>query len=295
MRQALNAVTTASAVVSIQTNRWLSIKIWLARLLFSVLFVTQLYPLFWLLTYSLKTNEEILSGQFFALPQSPQWVNYQAAFLGGDYLKFLLNSVIVTSVTMVSVIVLSSMVAYATTRFRWRYAQPVQLLFLLGLMIPLQTTLLPLMVIFKNLHILNTRLSLILPYIAFSTPISVFILSGFLKSIPHELEESAVMDGASVYRTFRSIIMPLLVPPIMTVCILTFISNWNEYILAATFISKQSLKTLPFGVFSFVSQYSTNYGSIGAYLVMGALPVILIYFFLSEKITKGLAAGAVKG
>ncbi|MBU5671821.1 carbohydrate ABC transporter permease [Paenibacillus brevis] len=264
-------------------------------LLFAIPVVTQLYPLLWLLLYSLKTNEEILSGSFFSLPKSPMWQNYQQAYQLGSYPKYLANSVLVTGATMICVILLSSMVAYAISRFRWKYGGLVMTVFLMGMMIPMQATLLPLMVIFKNMGILNTHLSLILPYIAFSTPISVFILSGFMKSIPHEIEESAYIDGASIYRIFRSVILPVSVPPMMTVCILTFITIWNEYILAATFISSERLKTLPFGVYTFVSQYSVNYGNIGAFLVMGALPVILIYFFLSGQITKGMVAGAVKG
>lgn len=264
-------------------------------LLFAIPVVTQLYPLLWLLLYSLKTNEEILSGSFFSLPKSPMWQNYQQAYELGSYPKYLANSVLVTGATMICVILLSSMVAYAISRFRWKYGGLVMTVFLMGMMIPMQATLLPLMVIFKNMGILNTHLSLILPYIAFSTPISVFILSGFMKSIPHEIEESAYIDGASIYRIFRSVILPVSVPPMMTVCILTFITIWNEYILAATFISSERLKTLPFGVYTFVSQYSVNYGNIGAFLVMGALPVILIYFFLSGQITKGMVAGAVKG
>ncbi|MFC6457340.1 MULTISPECIES: carbohydrate ABC transporter permease [Paenibacillus] len=263
--------------------------------LLSVLFVTQIYPLVWLLLYSLKTNEEILSGSFFSLPQSPQWHNFKDAYVSGNYLRYLFNSFFVTSVTMLTVIVLCSMVAYAITRFRFRYGNAVMLVFLVGIMIPLQATLLPNMIIFKHLGILNTYLALILPYISFSTPIAVFVLSGFMRSIPVEIEESAIMDGASILRLFRSIILPISVPPIMTVCILTFISVWNEYIMAATFISSQKLKTLPFGVYSFVSQYSANYGAIGAFLVMGAVPVVIIYFLLSEKITKGMVAGAVKG
>jgi len=263
--------------------------------LLAVLVVTQIYPLFWLLTYSLKTNEEILGGSFFALPIVPQWQNYKEAYESGSYLQYLSNSVFVTSITMVCVILLSSMTAYAITRFRWRYGSLVMLVFLVGMMIPMQATLLPLMVMFKNIKILNTHLSLILPYIAFQTPIAVFILSGFMRSIPHEIEESAYMDGASIYRIYRSIILPISLPPVMTVCILTFINIWNEYILAATFISSERLKTLPFGIYTFVSQFSVNYGNIGAYLVMGALPVIIIYFVLSERITKGMVAGAVKG
>jgi raffinose/stachyose/melibiose transport system permease protein len=271
------------------------VKKGIVYVLFAIPVVTQLYPLLWLLLYSLKTNEEIMGGSFFALPKELQWHNYKDAYESGSYLKYLSNSVIVTGITMICVILLSSMVAYAISRFRWRYGNMVMTIFLMGMMIPMQATLLPLMVIFKNVDILNTHLSLILPYIAFSTPISVFILSGFMKSIPAEIEESAFIDGASIYRIFRSIILPVSVPPMMTVCILTFITIWNEYILAATFISSERLKTLPFGVYTFVSQYSVNYGAIGAFLVMGALPVILIYFFLSNQITKGMVAGAVKG
>ncbi|RED54918.1 carbohydrate ABC transporter permease [Cohnella lupini] len=272
-----------------------NLKKGLAYLLIGALCVTQLYPLLWLLTYSLKTNEEILDGSFFALPKTPIWTNYSEAYKSGHYLQYLGNSVFVTTITMVCVIILSAMVAFAITRFRFKYGNVVMLIFLLGMMIPMQATLLPLMIIFKNVNILDTHLSLILPYIAFSTPISVFILSGFMRAIPKEIEESAVIDGASIYRIFRTIIIPISIPPVMTVCILTFITIWNEYILAATFISTEKLKTLPFGVYSFVSQYSVNYGNIGAFLVMGAAPVILIYFFLSDKITKGMVAGAVKG
>ncbi|MGN7760060.1 MULTISPECIES: carbohydrate ABC transporter permease [Paenibacillus] len=264
-------------------------------LLFAIPVVTQLYPLLWLLLYSLKTNEEIMDGSFFSFPKTFQWHNYSEAYTSGSYLKYLSNSVFVTGITMICVIVLASMVAYAISRFRWKYGNIVMTIFLMGMMIPMQATLLPLMIIFKNIHVLNTHLSLILPYVAFSTPIAVFILSGFMRDIPHEIEESAFIDGASVYRIFRSIILPVSIPPVMTVCILTFINIWNEYILAATFISSEKLKTLPFGVYTFVSQYSVNYGNIGAFLVMGALPVILIYFFLSNKITKGMVAGAVKG
>lgn len=260
-----------------------------------ILAVTQLYPLIWLLLYSLKTNSEIMSGQFFALPKSLQWNNYTEAFTSGNYMKYIGNSVIVTATTLVLTIVFSGMVSYAITRFRWKYGSSVLLIFMIGIMIPIQSTLLPLMIIFKNMDILNTHLSIIIPYVAFSIPIAVFILSGFLRGIPHEIEESAMIDGASIYRTFFSIILPITVPPIMTVTILTFISIWNEYIIAATFLSSDSLKTLPFGLNSFVGQYTANYGAIGAFLVLGALPVIIVYFILSDKITKGMVAGAVKG
>ena len=288
-------VTTLRHVKTVPNRRRFSLTKGIVLLFLSVLVVTQVYPLLWLFLYSFKTNEEILSGNFFALPQSPQWSNYVSAFSGGDYLRYLWNSIFVTTVTMTCVIILSSLAAFAISRFRWRYGQVVLLLFLIGMMIPMQATLLPLMIIFKNMNILDTHLSIILPYIAFSMPIAIFILNGFMKSIPGEIEESAIMDGASILRVYWNIMLPISVPPIMTVCILTFINIWNEYILASIFISSNNLKTLPFGVNSFVGQYSVNYGAIGAFLVLGALPVIVVYFLLADKITQGMVAGAVKG
>ncbi|EXX86762.1 sugar ABC transporter permease [Paenibacillus darwinianus] len=293
--EAAGASVAKQAAAESRTVSWRKAKKLGAWCFLAVLAVTQLYPLVWLLLYSFKTNSEIMSGQFFALPKTWQWENYTDAFTSGNYLNYIKNSIVVTGLTLLLTIFFSAMVSYAITRFRWRYGNAVLLLFMIGIMIPIQSTLLPLMVIFKNMNILNTHLSIIIPYVAFSIPIAVFILSGFLRSIPHEIEESAMIDGASIYRTFLSIILPITVPPIMTVTILTFISIWNEFIIAATFLSAEGLKTLPFGLNSFIGQYTANYGAIGAFLVLGALPVIIVYFILSEKITKGMVAGAVKG
>ncbi|MCL6460068.1 MAG: carbohydrate ABC transporter permease, partial [Gorillibacterium sp.] len=136
------------------------VKKGLVYLLFAIPVLTQLYPLLWLLLYSLKTNEEILSGKFFSFPKVIQWHNYKEAFQAGSYLKYLSNSVFVTGFTMICVILLSSMVAYAISRFRWRYGNIIMMIFMMGMMIPMQATLLPLMIIFKNIHILNTHWSL---------------------------------------------------------------------------------------------------------------------------------------
>ncbi|OCT16271.1 sugar ABC transporter permease [Paenibacillus pectinilyticus] len=293
MQNAREAVSAKPAII--RRRKGFSILKVLVIILLSLLVVTQVYPLLWLFIYSLKTNEEILSGRFFALPHVFQWSNFSNAIKAGHYFQYLKNSLFVTLITMVCVLFLSSLTSFAITRFKWKYGQLVMLIFLIGMMVPMQATLLPLMIIFKHMHILNTHLSIILPYIAFQTPVAVFILSGFMKSIPAEIEESAVVDGAGIFKIFTGIILPISVPPMMTVCILTFINIWNEYILAATFISSERLKTLPFGVNSFVSQYSVNYGAIGAFLVLGALPVIIVYFLLADKITKGMVAGAVKG
>jgi len=273
----------------------MTVKKTAVRALLSLLFVTQIYPLVWLLLYSFKKNDEILSGGFLSLPKAMQWSNYETAYVSGKFLRYLLNSLLVTGVTLAAVLLLGAMASYAIGRFEWKGGKWVLILFLIGIMIPIQSTLLPLVVLFKKLDILNTYLAMILPYIAFSLPLAIFILTGFFKTLPRELEESATIDGASIYRTFRSVILPITVPPIMTVTIVTFITIWNEYIMAATFTSSIHLKTLPFGVYSFVGKYTTNYGVVGAYLVMAVVPVLIIYFALAEKITKGMVAGAVKG
>nr|MBC9200838.1 carbohydrate ABC transporter permease [Paenibacillus sp. PL91] len=271
------------------------IKKTIVRAFLALLIITQVYPLLWLVLYSFKTNEEILSSTFFALPQVMKWENYTNAFVNGHYLQYLWNSVIVTGISMIITLVLGAMVSYAIGRFKWKASKIVMLVFLIGIMIPTQATLIPLVVLFNKLHIMDTHLSLILPYIAFSVPMAVFILSEFYKGIPHELEESAAIDGASIYRIFISIIFPITIPPLMTVSIVTFINIWNEYIMAATFISSSHLKTLPFGIYSFVGKYTTNYGAIGAYLILGVIPVLIVYFLLADKITQGMVAGAVKG
>src|SRR4030095_11230767 len=258
------------------------IKKTIVRAFLALLIITQVYPLLWLVLYSFKTNEEILSSSFFALPQVMKWVNYEKAFINGHYLQYLWNSVIVTGISLFFTLVLGAMVSYAIGRFKWKAAKAVMLVFLVGIMIPTQATLIPLVVLFNKLHIMDTHLSLILPYIAFSVPMAVFILSEFYKGIPHELEESAAIDGASIYRIFISIIFPITVPPLMTVTIVSFIGIWNEYIMAATFISSSHLKTLPFGIYSFVGKYTTNYGAIGAYLIFGVIPVLIVYFLLAE-------------
>ncbi|MCR8660211.1 carbohydrate ABC transporter permease [Paenibacillus endoradicis] len=265
------------------------------KIVFGMLFITQVYPLIWLVLYSFKTKDEILTGKFLSLPKKFMWSNYSNALEAGHYVRYLMNSLMIALITIVITLILSAMVAYVITRFKWKFSKLVMLVFMIGIMIPMQSTLLPLMIMFKKIHILDTHLSLILPYVAFAIPVAIFILSGFFKTLPRELEESSSIDGASIYLTFFRIILPVIIPPLTTVTILTFIDVWNEYVLASTFISSIDLKTLPFGIYSFFSQHSTNYGIIGAYLILGMLPVMCVYFFLSQKITEGMVAGAIKG
>ncbi|GAB1484306.1 carbohydrate ABC transporter permease [Treponema sp.] len=253
----------------------------------------QLFPLLWLLTFSLKSNIELFGDNVLGFPRQFLWKNYTRVFENGNLALYFRNSVVITAATIIISGFLSSTIAFATTRMKWKMAKPVFLLFLLGLMIPIHASLLPLFLTLKP--ILNTHLALVVPYVGFAMPLSILILSGFMGSISRELEEAAFIDGASIYRVFYSIILPLMKPALATVSILTYLSSWNELMFAITFVNKESYKTLTFGIMSMVGRYSTNWGPIGAGLVVATIPTLILYILMSEQIQGSLAAGAIKG
>ncbi|HEX7713353.1 MAG TPA: carbohydrate ABC transporter permease [Bacillota bacterium] len=255
----------------------------------------QLYPLIWLALFSFKDNLEIMGGNIVGLPHRLLWQNYSQAFVGGKVGWYFVNSLIVTVVTIVVSGVFSSMAAYAITRMKWGLSQTVLNIFLLGLMIPIHAALLPLFIILRDLKLLNSYWALIIPYVAFALPMAIFIFTGFLQTIPRELEESACLDGCNIYQIFYHIIIPLIRPAIATVSIFTYLSAWNELMFAVTFISKQEFKTLTVGIISLAGQYTTEWGPIGAGLVIATLPTVVAYVLMSSQVQKSLTAGALKG
>jgi len=257
--------------------------------------VIQLFPLYWLVSFSLKNNTEIFAGNIIGLPQVYRFSNYTAALANGEIIGYFLNSVLVTCTTVIVSSLLGAMAAYAIVRMKWKLSKITLLLFLTGLMIPLHAVLLPLFIVLRDLDMLNSYLALILPYTAFSLPVAIFIFTGFLESIPKEMEEAACIDGANIYRTFFSIIIPMLKPAIATVAIFTFLSNWNELMFAVTFISDKAFKTLPVGIRAFVSKYTTDWGPIGASMVIAVLPTIGIYTLLSKQVQESFRAAGIKG
>ncbi|MGJ7046203.1 raffinose/stachyose/melibiose transport system permease protein [Thermoanaerobacterium thermosulfurigenes] len=257
--------------------------------------IVQLYPLLWLFLFSFKNNNEIFGGNILGLPHIWLWSNYITALSSGNVGRYFLNSVIVTGFTIIISSVLISTSAYAIVRMNWKYSKLVLTIFLTGLMVPIHATLLPLFVVLKNLNILNTYASLIIPYVAFALPMGIFILTGFLYSIPKELEESAFLDGCNIYKAFYYIILPLIRPALSTIAIFTYLSSWNELMFANTFVNNDNIKTLTVGILSLAGEYVTNWGPIGAGLVIATLPTILIYILLSEQVQKSLIVGAVKG
>jgi raffinose/stachyose/melibiose transport system permease protein len=257
--------------------------------------IIQIYPLIWLAFFSLKDNSEIFSGDVVGLPKKFLWSNYAKALSDGHVLTYFMNSVLVTTVSIILVLILSSMTGYAIARMNWKLSNFTMTLILLGMMVPIHAALLPLFMVLKNLHLLNTYWSLIIPYVAFGIPLAVFILSSFFKGVPREMEESAVIDGCGIYKTFFSIMLPLVSPAIATVAIFTFLACWNELMFATTFINNSLYQTLTVGMMSMVGTYITQWGIIGAGLMIATIPTIIIYLLLNKQVQQSMIAGAVKG
>jgi len=260
-----------------------------------VVAVLQLFPLVWLLLFSLKNNQEVFNLPPFALPSHPKWENYQKVWEAGNIDRYFFNSVWLTVASTALTVVLASLVTYAITRMKWKGSSLVLGLFMVAMMIPVHSTLIPLFSMFNKVHLTDSPVSLILTYVAFNMPITIMILLGFYYALPKEVEEAAVIDGCSVNRMFFRIVLPMTSSVLATTAIINMIYNWNEFIFVNTFISSDSLKTLTVGVQNFIGQYTTDWGAIGATLMISILPILITFLFLSDRIVEGIAAGSVKG
>jgi raffinose/stachyose/melibiose transport system permease protein len=257
--------------------------------------IFQLFPIVWLFLFSLKNNQEVFNMSPFSLPETPRWENYAKVWTEGNISQYFLNSVVYTVAAVVLTVLLASFVTFAITRMNWKGSKLVLGLFMVGLMIPVHSTLIPLFSTFTSINLIDNPLSIILAYTAFNLPITIMILLGFYEALPREVEEAAVMDGASINRIFFQITLPMTSPVIATAAIINMIYNWNEFVFVNTFISSDVYKTLTVGIQNFIGQYTTDWGAIGATLVISILPILIAFFVLSNRIVEGIAAGSVKG
>jgi len=255
--------------------------------------IGQIFPIVWVINSSLLKNNELFTS-FLKWPTEPQWQNYITGFKQGNILPYFLNSVVVSGITVLVTLYLALTLAYAFKRMKWKLRGLFFAIILLGMMIPIHTTLIPNFLVFNKIGITDTYFALILPYVAFSLPIGVFLMSGYMESIPKDIEDAAKIDGASTIRIVFSIILPITRPAMASIGILTFLFTWNEYIIAATYLSSDKFKTLPFSVIQFIGEYSSRYNVQFAVMFLNALPVLLIYILLSDKIVKGIMTGGIK-
>jgi N-acetylglucosamine transport system permease protein len=300
----------------------------LKYLVLSAYLAAVVFPLCWLLYTSGKSTQEFFRNPL-GLPEaitSPGrggaatlLSNYTNAWVGSHFSLYFMNSLKVVAISLALTLLLGSMAAYVLARFEFRGRRLFQTLFLSGLLIPMQLILIPLFFEFStigetlthwfappvralgwgdltiSLH--DSHFGLILIYVAASLPFTVFTLTGFFRTLPNEVREAAMMDGASEYRIFFQVMMPLARPGLVTVAIFNFLGLWNEYLFGLVFLTSDRLKTLPLGLasISIQAQYKSDFGLLFAGLVIAMLPTLFVYLVLQEKLTKGITVGAVKG
>ncbi|WP_019424060.1 carbohydrate ABC transporter permease [Paenibacillus sp. OSY-SE] len=293
--------SSAAAAVRARGPYQMSVRRWKAHITrfcvscgLAVYAVVTLYPLIWLYLSAFKTNEEFYAHPF-GLPQSWQWSNFARAWEVSGMGLSMLNSFIVTTLSLALTLLLGALAAYILARFTFRGRAFIHLLFVLGMLIPIHSTLVPLFMMMNQMGILNTYAALILPYTAFELPIAIFIVAAYLANIPKEMEEAALVDGCGYTGIFTRIMLPVSLPALATVAILGFLRFWNDFAFALVFINSPALKTLPLSLSVFATGYSTDYKLTMAALGMAALPTIVIYILFQEQVMKGMAAGAVKG
>ena len=257
--------------------------------------VISVFPVYWMLTFSLKTNAEIFGENVAGLPRHWVWSNYTRAFNTGNMPRYFLNSLIVAVATIVITLAASVMATYAITRLHWKGRKRMNSFFMLGLTIPIHASIVPLYTTLAKIKLLDTLWALIIPYSAFSLAMGILVCTGFMGDIPYDLDEAAMLDGCGTWGTFFRIIVPLMRPAVATVGIYTFLQCWNELMFANVFINSDKWRTLPVGVQSLSGQYTTDWGPIGAALSIATIPTLIFYIFMSKKIQDSFIAGAVKG
>ncbi len=260
------------------------------------LVILEIYPIFWMLTASLKQPAEFVNKPAYALNDGFYIQNYIDAWTRGNMATFFKNSIINTLVALVFIVIFAVTVGFAVTKMDWKYKDKVAKYFGIGIMVPIATALIPLFQIYNKFNLINTRTSLILAYIAFGLSLSIYLITGFLRSIPDEILEASVVDGCGIYKLMWHVVVPLLKNGIVTVLVLQFFFKWNDLLFSMTFINDTKLKTIQTGLLYFQDEFGAkNWGAIFASVSMSVLPMLVIYMILNKAVIEGMTAGAVKG
>ncbi len=252
-------------------------------------------PFYFMAITGLKGRFELMSGgSVFGLPRSLTFTHFQEVLTKGTFFNYLLNSVIIVAVSVFLILVLSSMSSYVFARIPFRLSKPLFTLIIAGLVIPLHVTLIPVYLLTKQIGLYDSLWALLGPYVAFNLPLSVFILTEFMRQIPRELEEAARIDGSGPIRTFARIILPLSTPGLATLAVYNAVVLWNEFVFAFVLITSPQRRPLPLAIWEYQGEYSMNVPAIMAVLTLSALPLIIVYTLGQERVIKGIMAGALK-
>ena len=267
----------------------------IVQILMTIVALLYLAPLAIILNYSFKTKKELYLTSPLSLPQSLNLENYSKAFDKLNMQATFFNTLFYTAVSVVILALLCGTTEWAIARCKHKLFKFFYVYFIIGILIPYQALFLPIYTIGYKLHLTNTRYGIIFMYVATGISFGVFLMTSFMSTVPIELEESALIDGCSVYRTYFSIVLPLLKPSMATLIIMQAFQIWNDYLLASLYVSKKQLKTLTVAISSLFSVQSSDYTTAMAAIVISVVPIAILFLMLQKYFIKGMTIGAVKG
>ncbi|NLA54139.1 MAG: carbohydrate ABC transporter permease [Clostridiales bacterium] len=268
------------------------IIIYIIMIAFTILTV---YPILWLVIQSFKTNTAYLTTNKLSLPTNWYFGNYPFVWIQGKFFNFFVNSLIYATITVVSVVLLSNMAGYAFAKIPFKMTKYLHGIFIVGILLTLQSILIPLFLMVNSAGIYNTRLAVLIPYVGLGLPMGIYLCTDFIKSIHDELLESARIDGAGFLKIFGWIVLPMCAPVSVTLAIITFTGTWNEFVLMNIMTATDKYKAIPAAVGRYAGSLGSDYGKLFTSLTVALIPIVIFYLIFRNQITKGVAAGAVKG
>lgn len=276
-------------------RRKLSTGLWIGQILTTFTALTFMIPLYVILTYSFKTKKELYLSNPLVLPQALNWKNYQTAFNKLNLDVTMVNSLLYTAISVVVLAVLCGAAAWAISRGRKRLFKLSYLYFVIGILIPSQALFLPIYTVGLNLGLINTRVGIILIFVATNLSFGIFLMNSFVTTVPLEIEESACIDGCSVFGVFFRIVLPLLKPAMVTLIIMQAFGIWNDFLMSNIYLGDRKLIPVTVAIRSLFSTQSSDYTTAFAAIVLSALPIVILFVSMQKYFVKGMTVGAVKG
>ena len=261
----------------------------------AILAAIWLSPFVTILLSAVRSQGDLFTRGIYSWPSEFLWSNFVEAWQTGDFSIYFRNSLLLIATKVPLGILVASLAAYPLAKMRFPLSTPIFMLFLVGLAVPVQVTLQPLLIMMQRIGLANSIWALVPPYIAFGLPFQIFVMRGFFRLIPGELIEAARLDGASELTIFRRIMLPLSLPALATLFIIDSLSTWNEFLIALVMINAKDSRTVPLGLLQFQGEFSTQYTLLMAGIVISIVPVIAIFIFLQRYFVAGLTGGALKG
>ena len=260
----------------------------------AILALIWIVPMLTLLLTAIKGKKDFYSGlSLFSVPAEIAWDNFTNAITKGRLLTYMKNDLIVSGLKVPIGIVIEALAAFALTRLNIKHKTGWFVFFLVGMMLPMQTALVPINIIYSKLNLLNSYFGLFYVYVGFGISYGILILRGFFKGIPNDIDEAAYIDGCTRWQMFWRILLPIAKPAVATLIITDFLATWNEYLLASVIINDNMKKTVPVGIMTFVGEHGTDYGYLCAGVLLSVIPVLAVYLIFQRYFVEGMA-GAVK-